>query len=157
MTIVSVLAICATYIMKLIRWEWLHLHLSLNTQFPPFFSVLYCPLGLGDLIGLALTLYFFMVAHKLHANPCWKPSWSLWRHGRGFAGAGDISCKGSALWCFFLLWSLPVLQLWFFFLCLQLQSLQYDLQRDFARVTDEADHSIVLALLQVAFLGKYDG
>ena len=31
-----------------------------------------------------------------------------------------------------------------------------DLQHDFACVTDEADRSIVLALLQVAFLGKCD-
>ena len=33
-----------------------------------------------------------------------------------------------------------------------LQSVQYDLQHDFAWVTDEADRSVVLALLQVAFL-----
>ena len=39
---------------------------------------------------------------------------------------------------------------------LWLQSVQYDLQHDFAWVTDEADHSVVLALLQVAFLGKCD-
>ena len=50
----------------------------------------------------------------LHAKPCRRPSWSLWRHGRGLAGAEDIShreCIGwrSALWCSFLLWSLPVL------------------------------------------------
>ena len=38
--------------------------------------------------------------------------------------------------------------------CLQFQSVQYDLQHDFPWVTDEADHSLVLALLQVAFLGK---
>ena len=37
-----------------------------------------------------------------------------------------------------------------------LQSVQYDLQHDFALVTDEADHSVVLTLLQVAFLGKCD-
>ena len=36
------------------------------------------------------------------------------------------------------------------------QSVRYDLQHDFAWVTDEADHSVVLALLQVAFLGKCD-
>ena len=36
------------------------------------------------------------------------------------------------------------------------QSVQYDLQHDFAWVTDEADCSEVLALLQVAFLGKCD-
>ena len=40
--------------------------------------------------------------------------------------------------------------------CLWLQSVQYDLQHDFAWVTDEADCSVVLALLQVAFLGKCD-
>ena len=38
------------------------------------------------------------------------------------------------------------------FLRLWLQSVQYNLQHDFAWVTDEAD----LALLQVAFLGKCD-
>ena len=40
---------------------------------------------------------------------------------------------------------------------LRLQSVQYDLQHDIAWVTDEAYCSIVLALLQVAFLGKCDG
>ena len=39
---------------------------------------------------------------------------------------------------------------------LWLQSVQYDLQHDFGWVADEADHSIVLVLLQVAFLGKCD-
>ena len=39
---------------------------------------------------------------------------------------------------------------------LRLQSAQYDLQHDFAWVTDEADYSVVLALLQVVFLGKSD-
>ena len=37
---------------------------------------------------------------------------------------------------------------------LWLQSIQYDLKHDFAWVTDEAYYSVVLALLQVAFLGK---
>ena len=37
---------------------------------------------------------------------------------------------------------------------LRLLSVQYDLQHDFAGVNNEADHSVVLALLQVAFLGK---
>ena len=37
-----------------------------------------------------------------------------------------------------------------------LQSVQYGLQHDFAWVTDETDCSVVLALLQVAFLGKCD-
>ena len=39
---------------------------------------------------------------------------------------------------------------------LRLQSVQYDLQHDFAWVTDEAYCSVVLALLQVAFLRKCD-
>ena len=39
---------------------------------------------------------------------------------------------------------------------LRLQSVQYDRQYDFAWVADEADRSVVLALLQVAFLGKCD-
>ena len=42
------------------------------------------------------------------------------------------------------------------FLRLWLQSVQYDLQHDFAWVTDEAYCSVVLSLLQVAFLGKCD-
>ena len=41
-------------------------------------------------------------------------------------------------------------------LCLWLQSVQYDLQHDFAWVADEANRLVVLALLQVAFLGKCD-
>ena len=36
----------------------------------------------------------------------------------------------------------------------QLQSVQYDLQHDFAWMADVAYHSGVLALLQAAFLGK---
>ena len=48
---------------------------------------------------------------------CRRLSWSLWRHDRCLAGAGDIAHRGfagwrSALWCSFLLWSLPVLQRW---------------------------------------------
>ena len=39
---------------------------------------------------------------------------------------------------------------------LWLQSVQYDLQHDFAWVADEADCSVVLALLQIVFLGKCD-
>ena len=39
---------------------------------------------------------------------------------------------------------------------LRLRSVQYDLQHDCAWVTDEANCSVVLALQQVAFLGKCD-
>ena len=42
-------------------------------------------------------------------------------------------------------------------LCLWLQSVQYDNPHVFAWVADEAVRSVVLALLQVAFLGKCDG
>ena len=37
-----------------------------------------------------------------------------------------------------------------------LQSTQYELQHGFVWVTDEADRSVVLALLQVPFLGQCD-
>ena len=68
-------------------------------------------------IRFALTLYFFVLPTKLNAKPCRRPSWSLWRHAKGLAGAGDLSHKGflgwrSALWCSSLLWRLPVLQRW---------------------------------------------
>ena len=39
---------------------------------------------------------------------------------------------------------------------LRFQSVQYDLQDEFAWVTDEVDRSVVLALLQVAFPRKCD-
>ena len=39
---------------------------------------------------------------------------------------------------------------------LRLQFIRYDLQHSFARVADESDRSVVLALLQVAFLVKCD-
>ena len=48
--------------------------------------------------------------------------------------------------CLFL--SDDLLRLW-------LQSAIHDLQHDFAWMADEADRSVVLALLQVAFLKKY--
>ena len=54
----------------------------------------------------------------------------LWRHGRGLAHKGFWSWR-SALWYSFLFWSLPVLRQWSF--PLGLQSVQYDLQHDFAR------------------------
>ena len=57
---------------------------------------------------------------------------------------GAPSCSEACLF-----FSGDLLRLW-------LLSVQYDLQHDFAWVTDEADHLVVLALLQVAFLGKSD-
>ncbi len=38
----------------------------------------------------------------------------------------------------------------------RIQSVQYDLQHDFDWVTDEGDRSVVMTLLQIAFLGKCD-
>ena len=66
-------------------------------------------------IRLALTLYFFMCAHKAARKTLSRPYWSLWRHGRGLAR--DISHRGfvgwrTALWRSFLLRSLRVLQRW---------------------------------------------
>ena len=57
---------------------------------------------------------------------------------------GTLSCSEACLF-----FGDDLLRLW-------LQSIQYDLQHDFAWVTDEAYYSVVLALLQVAFLGKCD-
>ena len=57
---------------------------------------------------------------------------------------GAPSCSEACLF-----FSDDLLRLW-------LQSVQYDLQHGFAWVTDEADCSVVIALLQVAFLGKCD-
>ena len=57
---------------------------------------------------------------------------------------GTPSCSEACLF-----FSDDPLRLW-------LQSAQYDLQHDFAWVTDEAYRSVVLSLLQVAFLGKCD-
>ena len=69
-------------------------------------------------IRLALMLYFSSwLPTKLYVKPCRRPSWSLRIHGRGLAGAGDISHRGflgwrAAVWCSSLLWSLPVLEQW---------------------------------------------
>ena len=57
---------------------------------------------------------------------------------------GTPSCSEACLF-----FSDDLLRLW-------LQSVQYNLQHNFAWVTDEACCSVVLALLQVAFLGKCD-
>ena len=57
---------------------------------------------------------------------------------------GAPSCSEACLF-----FSDDLLRLW-------LQSFQYDLQHDFVLVAGKADRSVALALLQVAFLGKYD-
>ena len=57
---------------------------------------------------------------------------------------GVSSCSEACLF-----FSDDLLRLW-------LQSVQSYIQHDFAWVTDEADRSEVLALLQVAFLAKSD-
>ena len=57
---------------------------------------------------------------------------------------GAPSCSEACLF-----FSGDLLRLW-------LRSVAYGLQHDFAWMADEADRSVVLALLQVAFLGKSD-
>ena len=61
----------------------------------------------------------------------------------------DFLCAAPSCSKACLFFSDDLLRLW-------LQSVRYDLQHDFAWVTDEADCSVVLALLQVAFLCKCD-
>ena len=78
-------------------------------------------------IGFAPVLYSLWLPTKLHATPWW--------------------CSFLSEACLFFSDDL---------LRFRLQSVQYDLQHDFASVADEADRSVVLALLQVAFLWKCD-
>ena len=61
----------------------------------------------------------------------------------------DLLCGAPACSEACLFFSNDLLHLW-------LQSIYYDLQYDFAWMADEADRWVVLALLQVAFLGKCD-
>ena len=112
-------------------------------------------------IRFVLMLYFFMVAHKaacqtlsnafLKSMKTWCRSCWCWRyflqrmHRLKICSVVLLSALTEA--CLFI--SDDLLRLW-------LRSVRYDLQRDFAWVTDEAYCSIVLALLQVAFLGKCD-
>ena len=65
---------------------------------------------------------------------------------RGFI-VEDLLCGAPSCSEACLFFSDDLVRLWF-------QSLLYDLQHDFALVTDEAYCSVFLALLQVAFLGK---
>ena len=82
-----------------------------------------------DMVEVLLVLEIFLTENAwVEGLPCGAPS-----------------CSEACLF-----FSDDLLRLW-------LQSVQYGLQPDFARVTDEADCSVVLALLQVAFLGRcYD-
>ena len=61
----------------------------------------------------------------------------------------DLLCGASSCSEACLFFSDDLLHLW-------LQSVQYDLQHDYAWVTNKAYCLVVLALLQVAFLGKCD-
>ena len=99
-------------------------------------------------------LYFFMVAHKVSCQTLLKAFLKSmkvllvleifltedFQDERLLCGAP--SCSDVCLF-----FSNDLLHLW-------LQSVKYDLQHDW--VTDEADHSVCLVLLQVAFLGKCD-
>ena len=106
---------------------------------------------------LALLLYFFMVAHKVSCQTLLKAFLKSmkvllvleifltedFQDERLLCGAP--SCSNVCLF-----FSNDLLR------PLALQSVCYDLQHGFAWVADEADRSVVLALLQVAFLGKCD-
>ena len=109
-------------------------------------------------IRLALMLYFFIVAHKATCQTLWKAfSKSMKTWYRTCWCWRDFSQRMLRLKSY----SVVLLSVLKFacssamiFSALMLQSVQYDLQHDFAWVTDEADPSVVLTLLQVAFLGR---
>ena len=102
-------------------------------------------------------LYFFMVADKVACQTLSKASLKSIKSCRGLAGVGDFSHRGflswrSALWCSFLLWSLPVLQRRSSPLAVSVCSNMTFSVTLLAWIADE----VVLAPLQVAFLGKCD-
>ena len=80
--------------------EWCH---SSTTTF-------YCGLILCTLIWKVIEVFWWLgygwrwcctsswLPTKLHAKPSQRPSWSLWRHGRGPVGAGGISQRGFVGW-----------------------------------------------------------
>ena len=82
----------------------------------------------GDMVEVLLVLKIFLTEDSLVEDLL----------------CGALACSEACLF-----FSDDLLRLW-------LQSIQYDLQHDFAWVADEANRSVVLALLQVAFLGKCD-
>ena len=92
-------------------------------------------------IRFVLKLYFFMVAHRAACQTLSKAP-EVYENRVEVLLALEI----------FLTKNAKVKDL----LCLWFQSVQYDLQHDFAWVTDEAYCLVFLALLQVAFLGKCD-
>ena len=107
-------------------------------------------------------LYFFMVAHKATCQTLSKAFFEVSEDMVEVllvlvleifltenAYFEDLLCDAPICSEASLFFSDDLLRLW-------LQSVQYDLQYDFAWVADEADRSVVLALLQVAFLGKCD-
>ena len=104
-------------------------------------------------IRLALILYFFMVAHKAHFSCIPNPVDILLEL---FEDLVEVLVVLEI----FLIEDSYFEDPWLFFsndlLHLRLQSVQYDLQHDFAWVGYGADFLVVLALLQVSFLGKCD-
>ena len=105
---------------------------------------------------LTLMLYFFMVAHKaacqnllkafLKSMKTWQRTCWCWRcFSPRIHRVQDLLCDAPSCSEACLLFRDGLLCLW-------LQSVQYDLKYDFAWATDEADRSVVLTLLQVAFL-----
>ena len=99
----------------------------------------------------ALILYFRMVAHKtayhtlskafLKSTKTWYRFCRCWTHD---SKVEDLFCGASS-------GSEPSLFFSNYFFSLGFKLIQDDFQHDFARMTDEADISVVLAELQVAF------
>ena len=104
-------------------------------------------------------LHFFMLLTKPRAKPCRRP-FEVYEDMVEILPVLEIFLTENS-WAKDLLCGVPscseaclffnddLFRLW-------LQSVQYYLQHDFAWVTDEDDSSVVLALLQVAFLEKCD-
>ena len=112
-----------------------------------------------DLDKVGADIVLLQVAHKvacqtflkafLRSMKTWFRSCWCWRYFlQRFLGWRSV------LWCFSCSWACLFFSI--DLLHLQLQPVWYDIQHDFAWMAYEADHSIVLALLRVAFLGKCD-
>ena len=107
-------------------------------------------------IKLALMLYFFMVAHKAACQTLSKTLKSI--KTEEVLPVLEIFLSKDSQVEYLLCGSSSCSEACLFFsndlLRLQLQPVQYDLQHDLSLVANEADRSVVLALLQVAFLWK---
>ena len=89
---------------------------------------------------------------KLHAILCQRLFWNQWRRGTDSADIGGTLSQGSKVADLIdgaSSGSEPNLFFSNYFFSLGFQPIQDEFQHDFARMTDEADSSVVLAELQV--------